>query len=118
MYVSRLIAQAVLACDPNFATDERQARQVIREQFPFRSADISTNEFIEVARKALSSDGELPLTVLILDEVQQYIGDSTDRAVIFTEIAEAIQTQMDSRVMLVASGQSALSSTPMLQRLR
>ena len=118
MYVSPLIAQAVLACDPNFATDERQARQVLRAQFPNPTTDISTAEFIEAVRKALSSDGELPLTVLILDEVQQYIGDSTDRAVTFTEIAEAIQTQMDSRVMLVASGQSALSSTPLLQRLR
>ncbi|BCU82863.1 hypothetical protein JIR001_26460 [Polycladomyces abyssicola] len=118
MYVSRLIAQAVLACDPNFAEDERGARQVLRVQFPNPTTDISTAEFIEAARKALAPDGELPLTVLILDEVQQYIGDSTDRAVIFTEIAEAIQTQMDSRVMLVASGQSALSATPLLQRLR
>ncbi|WP_126425785.1 BREX system P-loop protein BrxC [Brevibacillus marinus] len=118
LYVSPLIAQAVLFCDPNFASDERQARQVLREQFPMRTTDISTAEFIETARMALAPDGELPLTVLILDEVQQYIGDSTDRAVIFTEIAEAIQTQMDSRVMLVASGQSALSATPLLQKLR
>ncbi|MEW6662457.1 MAG: BREX system P-loop protein BrxC [Bacillota bacterium] len=118
MYASRLIAQAVLACDPNFATDELQARQVLRAQFPGRTTDISTTEFIEAARKALAVDGELPLTVLILDEAQQYIGDSTDRAVMFTEIAEAIQTQMDSRVMLVASGQSALSGTPLLQKLR
>jgi len=118
MYVSPLIAQAVLVCDPNFASDERQARQVLREQFPKPTTDISTTEFIETARKALAPDGELPLTVLILDEAQQYIGDSTDRAVIFTEIAEAIQTQMDSRVMLVASGQSALSATPLLQKLR
>jgi len=50
--------------------------------------------------------------------VQQYIGDSTDRAVSITELAEAIQTQLDSRVMLVASGQSALSGTPLLQKLK
>ncbi|TDA69840.1 MAG: BREX system P-loop protein BrxC [Clostridia bacterium] len=118
MFVSGPIAQAVLACERNFAIDERQARQVIREQFPVRAADISTAEFIEPARKALAFDGELPLTILILDEAQQYIGDSTDRAVTFTEIAEAIQTQMDSRVMLVASGQSALSGMPLLQKLR
>ncbi len=117
LYVSGPIAQAVLACDPNFAGDERQARQVLREQFPVRSTDISTQEFVEAARKALSSDGELPLTILILDEAQQYIGNSTDRAVIFTEVVEAIQTQMDSRVMLVASGQSALTGTQLLQKL-
>ena len=118
LYVSRPIAQAVLTCDPNFATDERQARQVLREQFPLRTTDISTAEFIEAARKALGPVGDLPLTALILDEAQQYIGDSTDRASTFAEVAEAIQTQMDSRVMLVASGQSALSGTPYLQKLR
>lgn len=117
LYTSPLIAQAVLACDPNFAADERQARQVLREQFPFRNTDISTAEFIEAARRALSPDGELPLTILILDEVQQYIGNSTDRAVTFTEVVEAVQTQMDSRVMLVASGQSALTGTQLLQKL-
>ena len=118
LYVSGHIAKAVLSCDPNFAPDERQARQVLRQQFPLRTTDITTGEFIAAARKALSRDGELPLTVLVLDEVQQYIGDSTDRAVVITEIAEAVQTQMDSRVMLVASGQSALSSTPLLQKMR
>jgi hypothetical protein len=118
MYASGLIARAVLACDPNFAADELQARQVLRAQFPGPTTDISTAEFIEAARKALAGEGELPLTVLILDEAQQYIGDSTDRATILTEVAEAIQTQMDSRVMLVASGQSALSGTNYLQKLR
>lgn len=117
LYVSGPIARALLSCDPNFALDERQARQVLREQFPVRTTDISTAEFIAAARRALSSDGELPLTVLILDEVQQYIGDSIDRAVTFTEVVEAIQTQMDSRIMVVASGQSALTGTQLLQKL-
>lgn len=118
LYVSGDIARAVLACDPNFAPDERQARQVLRQQFPQQTSDITTAEFVSAARKALAPDGVLPLTILVLDEVQQYIGDSTDRAVTMTEIAEAIQTQMDSRVMLVASGQSALSGTPLLQKMR
>jgi hypothetical protein len=117
LYASPILARAVLACDPNFAADERQARQVLREQFPLRTTDISTTEFIDAARMALSSDRVLPLTILILDEAQQYIGDSTDRAVTFTEVVEAIQTQMDSRVMLVASGQSALTGTQLLQKL-
>lgn len=117
LYTSPLIARAVLACDPNFARDELQARQVLREQFPFRNTDVETAEFIEAARRALSSDGEVPLTIILLDEVQQYIGNSTDRAGTFNEVLEAVQTQMDSRVMLVASGQSALTGTQLLQRL-
>lgn len=118
LYVSGVIANAVLEQDPNFAHDEREARKVLRERFPNPRTDITTEEFLEACRKALSTDGELPLTVIVLDEVQQYIGDSSDRAVAITELAEAIQTQLDSRVMLVASGQSALAGTPHLQKLK
>ncbi len=120
LYASGVIAGALLKHDPNFASDELQARQVLREQFPNRPSDISTTDFLETARMALAPEGgQLPLTTLVLDEVQQYIGDSNARATTITELAEAIQTQMDSRVLLVASGQSALSAqTPQLQKLK
>jgi len=117
LYVSGLIAASVLECDPNFSRDAKEARQVLRERFPTRSGDITTPEFLAAAREALGAGGPLPLTALVLDEAQQYIADSTDRAVILTELAEAIQTQLDSRVMLVMSGQSALSGTPLLQKM-
>jgi len=118
LHVSGLIANAVLQCDSNFARDEKEARQTIRSRFPNKSEDLTTDEFLAMARKALEIDGELPLTILVLDEVQQYIADSTDRAVAITELTEAICTQLDSKVMLVESGQSALSATPQLQKLK
>ena len=118
LYVSPIIAGALLKANPGFAEDEAVARKILIEQFPRSGSDITTPEFIEAARKALSEDDKLPLTILVLDEVQQYISDDADRAVMFTETAEALQTQLDSRVMLVASGQSALTSTPNLQKLR
>jgi hypothetical protein len=120
LYVSPLIAGAVLEQDPDYAAGNREARDVIRQQYPNSDSDITTAEFVHLARKALAPDGgELPHTMLVLDEVQQYIGDSNDRATDFVEVAEALQTELDSRVMLVASGQSALSSeTPQLQKLK
>jgi hypothetical protein len=120
LYVSPLIAGAVLEQDPDYAAGNREARDVIRQQYPNSDSDITTAEFVQLARKALAPDGgELPHTMLVLDEVQQYIGDSNDRATDFVELAEALQTELDSRVMLVASGQSALSSeTPQLQKLK
>lgn len=117
LYVSGPIAASVLECDPHFSRDAKEARQVLRERFPARSGDITTPEFLAAAREALGAGGPLPITALVLDEAQQYIADSTDRAVILTELAEAIQTQLDSRVMLVMSGQSALSGTPLLQKM-
>jgi len=120
LYVSPVIAAAVLKEDPRLAVGVTEAIDLIGRQFPDRDGDISTAEFVDLARNALAPDGgELPHTMLVLDEVQQYIADSLDRASAFVELAEALQTEMDNRVLLVASGQSALSSeTPQLQYLK
>jgi hypothetical protein len=120
LYVSPVIAEAVLEQDPTLAAGVPEAIELIGRQFPDREADLTTAEFVQLARRALApAGGELPHTLLVLDEVQQYIGDSNDRATAFVEMAEALQTELDSRVMLVASGQAALSSeTPQLQKLK
>ena len=122
LYVSPVIAEALLDADPAFAPDAAGARQVLVQQFPQLATDLTTEQFIEAARAALAADdgtGELPLTVLVLDEVQQYVNEAQDRSAAITELAEAVQTQFDSRVMLVGAGQSALSAgTPALLWLR
>ena len=119
LYVSPVIADAIIAADASFAADVKAARQLLTKQFPPLRTDISTEQFIEAARLALSENGELPHTVLVLDEVQQYINEAQDRSAALTEVAEAVQTQFDSRVMLVGAGQSALSAgTPALMWLR
>lgn len=119
LYVSPVIAGALIEADPSFAADLQTARQVLIHQFPQLATDISTEEFVESASKALADDGTLPLTVLVLDEVQQYINEAQDRSAAITEVAEAVQTRFDSRIMLVGAGQSALSAgTPALMWLR
>ena len=110
LYVSPVIASALIEADPHFAADVKAARQVLIQQFPQLATDITTDQFIAAARQALSPDGEIPLTLLVLDEVQQYINEAQDRSATLTEVAEAVQTQFDSRVMLVGAGQSALSA--------
>ena len=118
LHVSRRIAEALLRSVPDFAPGPKEVRRTLAAQFPPSTADLTTEEFTDLARKALSEDERLPLTVLVLDEAQQYIGDSSARSAVFTEVAEAVQTGLDGRVALVASGQSALSGTPALQKLR
>ena len=122
LYVSPVIAAALIDADPDFAPDAAAARQVLVQQFPQLATDLTTEQFVETTRAALAADGgsgELPLTVLVLDEVQQYVNEAQDRSAAITEVAEAVQTQFDSRVMLVGAGQSALSAgTPALMWLR
>src|SRR5205823_3605056 len=79
LYVSPLIAKALLVADPNFATSEAGARELLKSQFPLRTSDLSTEDFLATFKRLLrraGKDGQLPCTLLILDETQQYIGDS------------------------------------------
>jgi hypothetical protein len=119
LYVSPLIAHAVLKALPSFATTEADARRAFAAQFPALKQDVNTNRFVKVVRAALEENGQLPLTVIVLDEVQQYIADSPQRAADVTEAVEALYTKLDCRVLVIGAGQSALSTnTPTLLRLR
>lgn len=118
LYASPLIAKALLDVDPSFARDPKEVRATIRAQFPDVD-DILTSEFIRIMRQVLSVNGELPCTTIVLDEVQLFIGDSASRSYEIQEVAEALCKQMDSRVLLIGSGQTALSGkVPLLQRLK
>lgn len=120
LYVSKHIANALLERDPGFASTEAETRNTLRAQFPPRNTDITTEEFLTAVKrvmKLVGRDGRTPLTLLVLDEVQQYIGDSNDRSTLVTEVTEALSKQLDSSVLVVASGQSALTATPKLQKL-
>ena len=46
LYVSPLIAKAILKCDPNFAVSEAAARDTIKTQFPLKTSDLTTDEFL------------------------------------------------------------------------
>ena len=112
LYVSPHIANAVMAVTPNFGADANQVRNAIKLQFPRPSGDIELEAFTAVAIEALRMRGEghLPCTLLVLDEVQQYVGTSTDRATRLTAVIQALAQQFGSRVFVVASGQSALAA--------
>lgn len=117
MYVSPLIAKALLAADPNFAGSEKDARAALRAQFP-KPKDITTDEFTTALQDALAPEGEMPCTVIILDEVQQYIGDDTSRSYVVQEVVEACSKRFGDRLLFLGTGQTALSGTPALQRLQ
>lgn len=119
LYVSPYIRKALLDCDSGLG-DEKEVRQILRDQFPSK-LDIDTSEFVRVAKEVLTMQGggSLPLTVIVLDEVQHYIGDDKERSKHVTELAETLNKQMESKVLLVAAGQNALSTdTPQFAWLR
>ncbi len=116
LYVSPDLHEALIALDPLYR-DKAQVRDLLRANFPVKE-DISTRELLEFLRQVLESDGRVPCALIALDEVQLYIGDSSDRATQVVEVAEALSKQLDGRVLLVGAGQSAISGTPQLTKLR
>ena len=116
MYVSPYLAKALLEINPDFAENERGVGAVLRSQYK-NVDDISSDEFIDTMREVLLRK-QLPCTVLILDELQQYIGEDVRRSHEVQEVVETCCKRLDGKLLFVGTGQSALSSTPALQRLQ
>ncbi|HEB79198.1 MAG TPA: BREX system P-loop protein BrxC, partial [Rhodospirillales bacterium] len=117
LYVSPLIAKALLLVDSNFAANEKEAKAALRAQFP-KPKDITTDEFVNALQDTLAPNGDTPCTVIILDEVQQYIGEDTGRSYVVQEVVEACSKRFGDRLLFLGTGQTALSGTPALQRLQ
>lgn len=117
MYVSPVIAKQLLRADPDFAANEPEARAAVRNQFP-NEKDISNDGLVSVLGDVLAPAGEMPYTVVVLDEVQQYIGEDTNRSYVVQEVVEACSKRFRGRLLFVGTGQTALSGTPALQRLQ
>lgn len=117
LYVSPLLAEALLTVDPDFAPGKKEVRAQIKAQFP-RPSEISEEEMIAVLEDVLAPDGEFPCTLIVLDEVQQYVGDSSDRAYKLQELAEACSKRFGARLLFVGTGQTAITGTPQLQKLQ
>ncbi len=121
MYMSQVLAESLLAADPGFATDQKAVRALLSVQYP-EVADISETDLIDTLNEALrlmSADGrKIPCTLIVLDELQQYIGDSAARSKRVQDVVEACCSRLGSRLLIVATGQSALQGTPLLARIQ
>lgn len=116
MYVSGHLAKALLKARPDLAHTEADARKLLKEQFP-QVSDVTSEQMTAAIEAALSNDGAFPLTLVVLDEVQQYIGTDANQAFQVQEVTETLSKHFNGRLLFVATGQSALSGMPNLQRL-
>lgn len=117
LYVSDLMAKAILDARPEFAAKPADVRLLLQKQFP-KVADVSIEEMIEGIRRAVGRKGKLPCVLIVLDEVQQYIGDDVSRSKAVQDLVEQCCSRLGATVLIVATGQNALSGTPQLQRLQ
>ncbi|MDH4459323.1 MAG: BREX system P-loop protein BrxC [Nevskia sp.] len=114
--VSTALHEAILAVKPSLARDTFELGNRLESQFIVKG-DISQDEFLRSFRMATQQDGAAPIFLLVLDELQQYIADSADRAMRVQEVVESLSKSTDGCVLVVATGQSALADTPTLSKL-
>jgi hypothetical protein len=111
------LADALVSADPKYAT-AANAQAAIRDQFKDNNSP-TLDDALDVVKQIFGHDGQLPCTLLVVDEIQQFLGGSIQRTMDLQDIAEYCCTKLNQRLLLVGTGQSALSDkTSSLQRLQ
>lgn len=114
---SKEIRQTLAKLDPGLGGEDN-VRELLRTQFVANTA-IDADLFEKDVERALKlGGGQIPLTLLILDEVQQFIGTDSARSLEVQQVAELCQSAFKGRVQLLATGQSAMGATAELQKLK
>ena len=108
---------AVLAAKPSVAVDAAGLRADLRANFQ-QPPRITVDFLATMTRQALLlGRTEIPLTVVVLDEVQQFIRTDPGLALQVQTVAERLSNEFDGRVLLVCTGQQALTDVQDLQKL-
>lgn len=118
--LSTLLANAILAADPQFAASAKDVRAALRSQFPPDTRLFSTDETIALLKKILEyvGSGQIPPSLIVLDEVQQYISGDGGRAMEVQNLVESVSRELNGRVLLVATGQQELTADSTLQKIQ
>jgi hypothetical protein len=111
------LAVAAWKAKPDIAADADTLMDRLGKEFE-REPEPTVELLVEKAQQALTINGkDIPLTLIILDEVQQFIREDNDISLTIQIIAEQLASKFKGRVLLVCTGQSALGDTRYLEKL-
>jgi hypothetical protein len=119
LFVSTALAKAVLQIKPDFAENEAQVKESFKINFK-RQDTISRDQFINTLKTEvfpLSYGNKIPCTIIVLDEVQQFIGQDGNKTIDIQNLAQDVCSNFEGKLLLVGTGQNALAETPQLQPL-
>lgn len=121
LYVSTPLAAELMKVDPGLGSSPNEVLEKIRSQFP-RDATVTTDLMVDIMRQVLqlksTKPEKLPCVLVVMDELQQYLGDSVEKADVVQEAVEAAVSRFESSILFVATGQSALVANTVLQKLQ
>jgi hypothetical protein len=116
-YVAEGLHQALINAKPNLFTSPASCVETLNNLYPYVQ-DVSSSDMLKAIRQALTQDGKFPLTLVVLDEVQQYIGEDSARGDAVREVTEACSKGIGGKLMFVGTGQTAVTGTANLRQLK
>lgn len=125
LFVSTAVREALLEVNSGFAANLADAGASIRENYQVK--DISDDMVVDTIKQVLEciarespygDKATMPLTLLVIDELQQYISDDVQLLLEMQNIVERLTKQFQGRLLVVAAGQSALTANEMLARFQ
>lgn len=115
-YVAEGLYAALVKVKPNIFPPSTASAETLINLYP-SVQDISSDEMLKTIRQALTRDGKFPLTLIVLDEVQQYIGEDSQRSIEVQEAVESCCKGIGGKLLFIGTGQTAVTGTPNLKRL-
>ena len=115
-YVAEGLHEALVKAKPNLFASPASCVDTLNNLYPYVQ-DVSSSDMLKAIRQALTRDGKFPLTLVVLDEVQQYIGEDTQRSIDVQEVVEACCKNIGAKMLFIGTGQTAVTGTSNLKKL-
>ena len=115
-HVAEGLHSALVEAKPKLFSSAASCVETLNNLYP-HVEDISSDEMLKAIRQALIRDGNFPLTLVALDEVQQYIGEDSQRSMDVQEAVEACCKNIGGKLLFIGTGQTAVTGTSNLKKL-
>jgi hypothetical protein len=115
-YVAEGLHDALVQAKPKLFSSPTSCVETLNNLYPYVQ-DISNDEMLKAIRQALTNGGKFPLTLVVLDEVQQYIGEDSQRSMDVQETVEACCKNIGGKLLFIGTGQTAVTGTSNLKKL-
>lgn len=115
-YVAEGLHEALVRVKPNLFPTPVSCVETLNNLYPFVQ-DVSSDDMVKAIRHALTREGKFPLTLIVLDEMQQYIGGDSQRSIDVQEVVEACSKKIGGKLLFIGTGQTAVTGTSNLKKL-
>ncbi len=115
-YVAEGLHSALVQMKPKLFSSAESCVATLNNLYPYVE-DVSSDDMLKAIQQALTNDGKFPLTLVVLDEVQQYIGEDSQRSIAVQEAVEACCKNIGGKLLFIGTGQTAVTGTSNLKKL-